>query len=95
MSIELTPKNISIRELKVRHKILATTLTDDVLHSKNERDELYISRWNIEVYFRNSKEMWIYLLANNLIRILMAQTAKKFSISIRSISFKNTLQIWN
>jgi len=41
------------------------------------------------------KEIWIYLLANNLIRILMAQTAKKFSLRIRSISFKNTLQIWN
>lgn len=44
---------------------------------------------------RCQKEIWIYLLANNLIRILMAQTAKKFSINIRSISFKNTLKIWN
>jgi hypothetical protein len=110
---ELTPKNISVREIKVRHKILVTTLCNDALHSKSELAELYKSRWNIEVDFRNlkvtmgmselsckspemcQKEIWIYLLANNLIRILMAQTAKKFSLSIRSISFKNTLQIWN
>jgi hypothetical protein len=110
---ELIPKTISVRELKVRHKILVTTLCDNELHSKDELDQLYISRWNIEVDFRNlketmgmselsckspemcQKEIWIYLLANNLIRILMAQTAKEFSLSIRSISFKNTLQIWN
>lgn len=107
------PKSISVREIKVRHKILVTTLCNDDLHSKTELAELYKSRWNIEVDFRNlkvtmgmselsckspemcQKEIWIYLLANNLIRILMAQTAKEFSINIRSISFKNTLQIWN
>lgn len=32
------------------------------------------------------KEIWIYLLANNIIRILMAQTAKKFSLDIRSMT---------
>jgi transposase len=41
------------------------------------------------------KEIWIYLLASNIIRILMAQTAKKFTLKIRNISFNNTLQIWN
>jgi hypothetical protein len=41
------------------------------------------------------KEIWTYFLANNLIRILMAETAKKFKLKIRNISFKNTLQIWN
>ena len=41
------------------------------------------------------KEIWIYLLANNIIRILMAQSATKFKLKIKSISFKNTLQIWN
>ncbi len=41
------------------------------------------------------KEIWIYFLANNLIRILMAQTANNFSLVIRSLSFKNTLQIWD
>ena len=41
------------------------------------------------------KEIWIYFLANNIIRILMAQTAKTFKLKIRGISFKNTLQIWN
>ncbi|MCG6202729.1 IS4 family transposase [Psychromonas antarctica] len=50
MSVEQyksTPKTISVRELKVRHKILVTTLCENKLHSKDAIDELYISRWNI------------------------------------------------
>jgi len=110
---EATPKTIEIRELKIKHKTLVTTLLQEKIHSKNDISELYQSRWNIEVDFRNlkttmgmaelsckspemcEKEIWTYFLANNLIRILMAQTAKKFSLKIRNISFKNTLQIWN
>ncbi|MEH6452533.1 MAG: transposase [Psychromonas sp.] len=90
-----------------------TTLMKPAEHSKSAISELYQSRWNIEVDFRNlkttmgmselsckspemcEKEIWIYFLANNIIRILMAQTATKFKLEIRSISFKNTLQIWN
>ncbi len=110
---EATPKTIEIRELKIKHKTLVTTLLQEKIHSKNDISELYQSRWNIEVDFRNlkttmgmaelsckspemcEKEIWTYFLANNLIRILMAQTAKNFSLKIRSLSFKNTLQIWN
>lgn len=58
MSIEQyksTPKSISVREMKVKHKILVTTLCDNDLHSKDELAELYKSRWNIEVDFRNLK----------------------------------------
>ena len=110
---ELAPKTIEIRELKVKHKIIVTTLLQEKTYSKNDISDLYKSRWNIEVDFRDlkttlgmselsckspemcEKEIWIYFLANNLIRILMAQTAKIFSLKIRSVSFKNTLQIWN
>ncbi len=110
---EATPKTLKIRELKVKHKTLVTTLLQEKIHSKNDISELYQSRWNIEVDFRNlkttmgmaelsckspemcEKEIWIYFLANNLIRILMAQTAKDFDLEIRNLSFKNTLQIWN
>ncbi len=116
MSVEQyksTPKSIEIRELKTKHKTLVTTLLKEKLHSKNDISDLYQSRWNIEVDFRNlkttmgmaelsckspemcEKEIWTYFLANNLIRILMAQTAKNFNLEIRSLSFKNTLQIWN
>jgi hypothetical protein len=40
------------------------------------------------------KEMWIYLLAYNLIRLLMAQSAFLADITPRKISFKHTVQLW-
>lgn len=40
------------------------------------------------------KEMWVYLLAYNLIRLVMAQSAALTDLLPRQISFKHTLQIW-
>ena len=40
------------------------------------------------------KEMWIYFLAYNLIRIIMAQSAALVNVLPRSLSFKHTLQLW-
>jgi hypothetical protein len=40
------------------------------------------------------KEMWVYLLAYNLIRLLMAQAAWQAGVLPRELSFKHTLQIW-
>lgn len=40
------------------------------------------------------KEIWVYLLAYNLIRLLMAQAALLADIIPRQISFKHTLQLW-
>lgn len=40
------------------------------------------------------KEIWVYLLAYNLIRLLMAQSALLADILPRSISFKHCLQLW-
>lgn len=40
------------------------------------------------------KEIWIYLLAYNLIRLLMAQSAMLAEINPRNISFKHCLQLW-
>jgi Transposase DDE domain len=42
----------------------------------------------------NEKEMWVHLLAYNLIRLLMAQTALNASVHPRRLSFKHTVQIW-
>lgn len=42
----------------------------------------------------NEKEMWVYFLAYNLIRLLMAESAIRFGILPRQISFKHTLQLW-
>jgi hypothetical protein len=40
------------------------------------------------------KEVWVYLLAYNLIRLLMAQAAVQAELLPRQLSFKHTLQIW-
>ena len=40
------------------------------------------------------KELWIYLLAYNLIRLLMAQAALLADQIPRQLSFKHTVQIW-
>ncbi|RLJ22846.1 IS4 family transposase [bacterium endosymbiont of Escarpia laminata] len=40
------------------------------------------------------KEIWVYLLAHNLTRLLMAQAALLSDILPRKLSFKHTLQLW-
>jgi len=40
------------------------------------------------------KEIWVYLLAYNLIRLMMAQSALMADITPRCISFKHCLQLW-
>jgi hypothetical protein len=40
------------------------------------------------------KEIWVYLLAYNLIRLMMAQAALLADCLPRQLSFKHTLQIW-
>ncbi|NNE63330.1 MAG: IS4 family transposase [Gammaproteobacteria bacterium] len=40
------------------------------------------------------KEIWVYLLAYNLIRLVMLKSALLVGIMPRSISFKHCLQIW-
>src|SRR3990172_7100885 len=40
------------------------------------------------------KEIWVYLLAYNLIRLMMAQAAVWSACLPRALSFKHTLQLW-
>ena len=40
------------------------------------------------------KEIWVYLLAYNLIRLMMAQAAQFAHRLPRQLSFKHTVQIW-
>jgi len=42
----------------------------------------------------SEKELWIYLLAYNMIRMLMAQAALQAGVHPRQLSFKHTVQIW-
>jgi len=41
------------------------------------------------------KELWVYLLAYNLIRLLMSQAAAHHGTVPRALSFKHTVQLWN
>ena len=41
-----------------------------------------------------TKEIWVYLLAYNLIRLMMAQAALLAHRLPRQLSFKHTVQIW-
>ena len=40
------------------------------------------------------KEIWIYLLAHNLIRMSMAEAASLSDLLPRQLSFKHSLQLW-
>lgn len=40
------------------------------------------------------KELWVYLLAYNLIRLVMAQSALVADVLPRALSFKHALQLW-
>jgi len=40
------------------------------------------------------KEIWVYFLAYNLIRLLMAQSAVLSELLPQQISFKHTVQLW-
>ncbi len=40
------------------------------------------------------KEIWVHLLAYNLIRLIMAQAASNAGLAPRELSFKHTVQVW-
>ena len=40
------------------------------------------------------KELWVHLLAYNVIRLLMAQAAQQAQVHPRELSFKHTVQLW-
>lgn len=65
-------------ELDIRH--IKNTLGMDILSCKTP--EMAV------------KEIWVYFLAYNIIRVMMAQSALLADIMPRSISFKHCLQSW-
>jgi hypothetical protein len=106
------PDTQELRELKVKSKVLVTTLLSSSGASRRALGELYVSRWNVELDLRNikttlgmevlhcqtpemnEKELWVYLLAYNLIRLLMVGSALQANVQPRQLSFKHTLQLW-
>lgn len=106
------PQGIQVREVKVRQKVLVTTLMSPRKTTKNALGKLYFQPWHVELDLRNikttlgmemlscksadmcEKELWVYLLAYNLIRLLMAEAALRARLPPRQLSFKHTLQMW-
>jgi hypothetical protein len=43
----------------------------------------------------NDKQLWVHLLAYNVIRMLMARAARNAGVEPRSLSFKHTVQLWD
>lgn len=110
---DAAPATLTVRELKVGHKILVTTMLSPKTAPKQALKDLYQQRWHVELDLRNikttlgmstlsckapdmvEKEIWIYLLAHNLIRISMAEAASLSEILPRQLSFKHSLQLWH
>jgi hypothetical protein len=84
------PKEVSKKDLKYLYKDrwhveldlrnIKTTMGMDVLSCKTP--------------IMIEKEIWVYFLAYNLIRLLIAQSALLANILPRKISFKHALQLW-
>lgn len=65
------------------------------LDFRNLKTTMSLSQLSCKTPEMCEKEIWMYLLANNIIRIFMMQASINFKIKARTISFKCTLQLWN
>ena len=106
------PDELTVREARIDHQVLVTTLLNHRTVSKYDLSELYAQRWNVELDLRNlktttgmdvldcqtpqmnEKQLWVHLLAYNVIRLLMAQAASNAGVDPRGLSFKHTVQLW-
>lgn len=64
------------------------------LDIRNIKDTLGMNVLSCKTPEMAIKEIWVYLLAYNIIRVMMAQSALLADITPRSISFKHCLQSW-
>lgn len=64
------------------------------LDLRNIKNTLGMERFSCKTPSMVEKEMWVYVLAYNLIRLLMAEAASQAEVLPRQLSFKHTLQIW-
>lgn len=107
---ETFPEELTVREVKVNGQVLVTTMLRTVrkselseLYARRWHVELDIR--NIKTTLGMEvlrcltpqmveKELWVYLLAYNVIRLLMAQAARNAGVHPRELSFKHTVQMW-
>jgi len=82
----ITPKN-ALKELYKRRWQVE-------LDIRNLKTTLGMTTLSCKTPEMGEKEMWVYLLAYNLIRLIMAQSALLSDVLPRTLSFKHTLQLW-
>jgi len=86
----ICPKTVCKSELKALYK-QRWDVELDIRHIKETMGMNILSCKTPEMVL---KEIWVYLLAYNLIRLLMVQAAFVENIMPRQISFKHCLQLW-
>jgi len=64
------------------------------LDIRNIKTTLGMETLSCKTPHMGEKEMWVYLLAYNLIRLIMLQSALLADVLPRLLSFKHTLQLW-
>ena len=64
------------------------------LDLRNIKSTLGMERLTCRTPAMCEKEVWVYALAYNLIRMLMATAAERAGVLPRQLSFKHTVQVW-
>jgi hypothetical protein len=90
MTTMICPKTVS----KIALKNLYQSRWQVELDIRNIKITLGMETLSCKTPEMGEKEMWVYLLAYNLIRLIMAQSALLADVLPRSLSFKHTLQLW-
>ena len=86
----LNPRNVNKGEL---HQLYARRW-DVELDLRNIKTTLGVEVLRCQTPTMIVKELWVHLLAYNLIRLLMAQAALEVRVQPRELSFKHTVQLW-
>ena len=86
----LCPKQTPKSELKVVYQ----SRWHVELDLRNIKTTLGMEKLSCRTPAMAIKEIWVYLLAYNLIRLMMAQAAVLSDLLPRQLSFKHTVQIW-
>jgi hypothetical protein len=86
----LDPKQVSKREVAA----LLRRRWHVELDIRNIKTTLGMEQLRCKTPEMALKELWVYLLAYNLIRLLMAQSALLADQIPRQLSFKHSVQIW-
>lgn len=90
LSSLLNARNVSKGEL---HQLYARRW-DVELDLRNIKTTLGVEVLRCQTPTMIVKELWVHLLAYNLIRLLMAQAALEVKVHPRELSFKHTVQLW-